>query len=96
MPTTLKAVNAELAKRGHRALLVKGSGGNSGYFYFKGGEAADWLDRTVRTPKVTDLTLEQWVQEFERLRKLNAELLGGAAGAKRAAGTPSAKRKRAG
>lgn len=60
MPLTLKAINAELAKRGHTARLEKARP----YFYFFGGEAADWLDRTVRVPKVSSLTLEQWVVEF--------------------------------
>jgi hypothetical protein len=40
MPLTLKIINAELAKRGHKARLERGSG----YFYFWTGEAADWLD----------------------------------------------------
>jgi hypothetical protein len=69
MPLTLKSINSELAKRGVR--LEKASG----YFYFMGGEAANWLDRTVRVPKVSSLTLEQWLGEFERLRKLNGEIM---------------------
>jgi len=43
---SLKTINGELAKRGFDALIAKGSD----YFYFWGGEAADWLDRTVRVP----------------------------------------------
>jgi len=69
MALTIKSINAGLFKRGVR--LEKASG----YFYFKGGEAANWLDRTVRVPKVSSLTLDQWVGEFERLRKLNAEIM---------------------
>jgi hypothetical protein len=76
MPLTLKAINAELAKRGHTALLENGGG----YFYFFGGEAAAWLDRTVRVPKVSSLTLEQWVEEVGKLKKLNAEVFGSAKG----------------
>jgi hypothetical protein len=71
MPLTLKEINSELAKRGHNTLLQKGSG----YFYFRGGEAGGWLDKTVRVPKVSSLTLEQWLGEFERLRKLNGEIM---------------------
>jgi hypothetical protein len=37
MRLTLKAVNEELAKRGHQARLEKGDG----YFYFWSGDAAD-------------------------------------------------------
>jgi hypothetical protein len=44
MLLNLKAINAELAKRGFKATLAKGEG----YFYFHGGVATDWLDRTVR------------------------------------------------
>jgi len=70
MPLTLKAINAELAKRGHTARLENGNG----YFYFFGGEAAAWLDGTVQVPKVSSLTLEQWVEEFDKLKKRNAEI----------------------
>jgi hypothetical protein len=76
VPLTLKAINAELAKRGHTALLENGNG----YFYFVGGEAAGWLDRTVQVPKVSSLTLDQWVEEFDKLKKLNAEVFGSAKG----------------
>jgi hypothetical protein len=68
---TLKSINEELAKRGHTARLAKGSG----YFYFKFGEAADWLDSTVDAPTVSSLTLAEWISEFERLKKLNAEII---------------------
>jgi hypothetical protein len=40
---TLKAINDELNRRGHNARLEKASD----YFYFFGGEATDWIDRTV-------------------------------------------------
>jgi len=70
MRVTLKAINDELAKRGHTARLAKGYG----YFYFQFGEAADWLDRTVRVPKISSLTLAEWIAEFHRLKKWNAEL----------------------
>jgi hypothetical protein len=76
VPLTLKAINAELAKRGHTALLENGNG----YFYFVGGEAAVWPDRTVQVPKVGTLTLDQWVEEFDQLKKLNAEVFGPAKG----------------
>ena len=71
MPLTLKAINSELAKRGHNTLLQNGSG----YFYFRGGETGSWLDKTVRVPKIRSLTLEQWIAEFERQRKLNAQIM---------------------
>jgi hypothetical protein len=55
MCLTLKAVNAELAHRGHTAVLAKGDE----YFYFESGEAAVWPDRTVQAPTLSSLSLEQ-------------------------------------
>lgn len=72
MPITLAKVNAELASRGIRALLTNGDG----YFYFRGGETADWLDKTVQVKRINDLTLEQWVAEYQRLKGVNAKLAG--------------------
>jgi hypothetical protein len=71
MRLTLKAVNAELARRGHAALLAKGDE----YFYFSSGEASDWLDRTVNVPTLSSLSLDEWLAEFDRLKKLNAEIM---------------------
>ena len=68
---TVKAINEELAKRGSGARLEKGDG----YFYFSGGEATDWLDRTVNAHSLSSLSLDQWMAEFDRLRKLNKEIL---------------------
>src|SRR5664279_2307461 len=68
---TLKAVNDELARLGHRARLEKASG----YFCFWTGEASDWLDNTVRVAKISDLTMDGWVDEFRKLKKLNAEII---------------------
>jgi len=78
---TLKTINSELLKRGHDARLEKASG----YFYFKGGEATAWIDRTVPVPAFNSLTLEQWMEEFVRLKNLNAEIERTAGGSKRAA-----------
>ena len=68
---TVKAINEELAKRGSGARLEKGDG----YFYFSGGEATDWLDRTVNAHSLSSLSLDQWMAEFDRLRKLNKVIL---------------------
>jgi hypothetical protein len=72
MPTrlTLKAVNEELARNGFNAMLAKGDG----YFYFTSGEAAEWLDNTVRVPMLSTLSLADWMGEFRRLRDLNAQI----------------------
>ena len=44
---------------------------------FSSGKAKriNWLDRTVKVPKVSNLTLEQWIDEFNRLKKVNDEML---------------------
>jgi hypothetical protein len=68
---TLKAVNDELARCGHRARLEKASG----YFYFWSEDSADWIDRTVRVARLNSLTLDQWVGEYLWLKKMNAEMM---------------------
>ncbi len=69
MRLTLKAINDELSRRGHKARLEKGDE----YFYFHTGEAADWLDRTVRVLTLSSLTLDGWMGEFQRLQALNSQ-----------------------
>ena len=34
----------------------------------------DWLDRTVIVPKISSLTLKQWVDEFLKLRRKNEQI----------------------
>lgn len=70
MRLTLKAINDHLEESGIKARLEKGAG----YFFFSSGEAMDWFDRV---PTVSSLTLEQWVDEYLRLKKLNQRLLSG-------------------
>jgi hypothetical protein len=71
MRVTLKFINDRLAELGIDARLEKGDG----YFFFSGGEATDWLDRTVKVPIISALTLDQWVEEFQRLKKLNEGMM---------------------
>ena len=68
---TLKAINDELLRCGHDVRLEK----TSDYFYFFGGEATDWIDRTVPGTTVGARSLEQWIEEFKRLKKVNAEIM---------------------
>ncbi len=68
---TLKGINDELARIGATARLAKASG----YFYFQLGEAVNWLDRTVNVPTLNALTLEQWIDEYRRLKKVNGEIM---------------------
>ena len=72
MHLTLKAINDQLTAKGYRVRVERGGG----YFYVYGGEASDWLDRVIRVSKLSSLTLDQWVSEVEKLRKLNREVMG--------------------
>lgn len=76
VPLSLKAINAEFARHGIQALLARGDG----YFYFWSGEAADWLERTVRVPNLHTFTIEQWLEQFRILKKENQGLLRMASG----------------
>ena len=69
MRITLKSVNEELARHGSNAELVKGSG----YFLLSGGEASEWIDRTIHVANINGLTLEQWIDEYHRLKALNEQ-----------------------
>ena len=66
---TIRAVNDDLARPGDRLERA------SGYFYFWTGEASGWIDATVPVDKISALTLEQWIAEYKRLKKVNAEIL---------------------
>jgi hypothetical protein len=73
MRVTLKTIDNELRRLGHDVHVEKGDG----YFYFWKGVSNNWLDRTVNVPKVSSLTLEQWIGEFNRLKKVNDGMLAG-------------------
>ena len=69
---SLKTVNDELARLGRKERLAKA--GN--YFLFTGGDAEDWLDRTVGVRTLNTLTLKEWIAEFNRLKALNEQMMG--------------------
>ena len=71
MRVTLKTVNEKLADLGTKAEVLRGAG----YFLFRGGEAEEWIDRTVRVPTISSLTLAQWVNEYKRLKTLNDDMM---------------------
>jgi hypothetical protein len=60
---TRKMVNDALRGRGRDESLREGEG----YFYFGGGEAVSWLSPTVMVQKLSDLSLEEWMREFDRI-----------------------------
>jgi hypothetical protein len=90
MRLTLKTIDDELRRLGHDVHVEKGDG----YFYFWKGMANNWLDRTVNVPKVSSLTLEQWIGEFNRLKKVNEEMLSGKIPKNKAANPKSTRTKR--
>jgi hypothetical protein len=69
---TLKTVNDELARLGHAERLAKANN----YFLFTGGDADEWLDRTVAVRTITSKTLKEWIAEFQRLKALNEQIMG--------------------
>lgn len=67
---TRKMVNDALRARGRDESLREGEG----YFYFGGGEAVNWLTSSVMVRRISDLTLEQWLKEFDSLLERNRKL----------------------
>jgi hypothetical protein len=60
---TRKMVNDALRERGRDESLREGDG----FFYFGGGEAVNWLSSSVNVKRISDLTLKQWLAEFDKL-----------------------------
>jgi len=60
---TRNRVNDALRARGRDESLRQGDG----FFYFGGGDAVNWLSCTVMVRRISDLTLEQWLAEFDKL-----------------------------
>ena len=56
-------VNRELRARGKAEQLVKGRG----YFYFADGEAATWPSSSVLAYRLDQLTIRQFLDEYDRL-----------------------------
>jgi hypothetical protein len=62
--TTAKAVNDALRGRGRDESLRRGG---PHYFYFGGGEVVHWFSSSVMVSRLSDLTVMQWLQEFDKL-----------------------------
>jgi hypothetical protein len=67
---TRKIVNDALRARGRDESLREAEG----YFYFGGGEAVNWLSSSVMVRRISDLTLEQWLKEFDKLLEADRKL----------------------
>ena len=72
MTLTLKTINADLAKRAARKRVSNAVMATS---IFGPAKRRTGLDKTVKVPTVGSLTLEQWVGKFQRLKKLNADII---------------------
>jgi len=62
--TTVAQVNKALASKGHNAELMK----DGDYYGFFGVDCSEWRTYKLRVTKVTDLTVDQWVAQYERLK----------------------------
>lgn len=67
---TRKMINDALRTRGRDESLYPGEG----YFFFGGGEAVHWLTSSVMVKKVSDLTLDEWLAEFDELLERDKKL----------------------
>jgi hypothetical protein len=65
MKTTVAAVNRELKRLGHAEHLRRGKG----YYYFAGGRSTEWNQSAVYVAHVWQLTVAQWVAEYNELSK---------------------------
>lgn len=63
MKTTRAAVNAALKAQGIDAELVQGKG----YCYFAGPATIEFFATAVSTMRVSDLSVEQWLESFAAL-----------------------------
>lgn len=63
-------INDALRARGRDESLYPGDG----YFYFGGGDAVHWLSSSVMVKRLSDLTLHQWLHEFDSLLERETKL----------------------
>ena len=60
----ISVVNKRLRKLGHLEKLVRGDG----YQYFSGGQASQWMTSSVYVYSADQLTVDQWIAEFNNMR----------------------------
>ena len=58
------SVNRTLRLSGYAARLKQGNG----YSYFYGRTVEGWFSTSVMTCYLTDMTPDQWVQKFEKMK----------------------------
>lgn len=61
---TIKQINSAIAAQGGAEKLAKGNG----YFYFYDGDAIDWRESSVYVYRLNQLSLDEWLAEWQRLK----------------------------
>ena len=64
MAITCASVNAALKKKGVAERLYRGKD----YMYFSDGEAHTWEQTMVYVCSASDLTVAEWLEEYDRLK----------------------------
>jgi hypothetical protein len=57
------AVNRQIREMGRTERLVTGRG----YCYFIEGDASAWYTSSVYVPRVSDMTVAEWMDEFNQM-----------------------------
>lgn len=65
---TLKAINAEIARRGGKERLVRGQG-RGRYYYFINVGKNEVPGSAICTARLNAITLEGWMQELQLARE---------------------------
>ena len=65
-PTRVTQVNDYLAENGFPGVMLHRSARDA-YCHFYGGDANDWDETGVYVPRISDLTLDGWLEEAHRL-----------------------------
>lgn len=63
-PATIAGVNEAIAKEGGKERLIK----NGGFLRFTDGDTDWWIDTVAKVQNVTELTIEQWLDEWREMR----------------------------
>jgi len=63
----IQTVTKKLKELGFTDELFKGKD----YFYFWGDDASTWYSSSVYVTRLNELTLDQWIEEYNTLRKSN-------------------------
>lgn len=71
MANRVAEVNRAIKARGREEKLTRGRG----YYYFREGTAAGWYSHSVYVYSASDLSVEQWMKEFD-LKVAEAKAMG--------------------